>query len=57
MLNRYTIFVEYPEHIEELDIDAVDKGAAKKLAEIELAENYEPGGKIIEVRKREGLYM
>jgi len=56
---RYTAFVKWEDtgDVEEIDIDALNPKYAKQVAEIEVKKNYEPGGKIVEVEQRHGLYF
>lgn len=58
-LNRYTIFVSWDggkSIDEEIDIDAANEIQARNIAEELLKTDYEPGGKIIEIQERFGLY-
>jgi len=56
--SRYTGFIEYDGEIcEEIDVDAADSIAARALILDELKRNYEPGGKLVRVEQRFGLYM
>lgn len=55
---RYTIFVEWPEgDVEEIDVDALNSKYAKQAAKKELNVSYDPGGKILDVVQRQGLYI
>lgn len=59
-LDRYTAYVKWPGKdgdVEEIDVDATTKALATKMAETEAKETYQPGGKVVKVVKREGLYM
>jgi len=57
--SRFTAFLKWPnDWVEEVDIDAVNKQEAKKIAQAVLLADYEPGGQVIEVRgPRYGLYV
>ena len=62
MTRRYTAFVAWPdrygpEPVEEIDVDAADVIEARKLAQTELDALYEPGGKIVRIMERFGLYL
>jgi len=60
---RYTVFVQWPEPhncTEEIDVDALTSDDARKQAYEQIvgpAAIYIPGGKIIRVMERFGLYL
>ena len=63
-LRRYTAFIRYNwgdgddnSSIEEIDIDARDDTDARVIASAALAQDYEPGGRIIRVDERIGWYL
>jgi hypothetical protein len=59
-LQRYTAFIAFApdgEPSEEIDVDAVDERDARRLAQVALDRDYEPGGTIVRVvGPREGMY-
>ncbi len=58
-LKRYTAFISWrgEEDCEEIDVDAVNERYARECVKAELAQGYEPGGTIVQVEQRFGLYM
>lgn len=60
-LNRYTVFVRFGEGdlacIEEVDVDVRDDTDARVLASVVLERDYEAGGVIVEVMRREKGWM
>ena len=61
-MTRYTCFRargddEDPRTWEEIDVDAESAEEARRLAEAELARDYIPGGRVVRVVPRFGLYL
>lgn len=57
-LGRYTIYVEFEKvGVEEIDVDARNEQYAKDVGKQVLARDYQPGGKILHIEQRFGLYM
>lgn len=55
--HRYTAMVGYPGSLEEIDVNASSEKEARRIAEQELEENYQPGWKSITiVGPRVGFY-
>lgn len=57
VMRRFTAFVKFSEEVEEIDVDAVNSMYARDCAEKELKRHYMPGGKIIKIEERFGLYF
>lgn len=60
--HRYTAFIAWPdtppgEATEEIDVDAESPEAARAEAERQLTDGYRPGGRILAVEQRHGLYL
>jgi hypothetical protein len=57
-MNRYTAYARF-EHgdIEEIDVDAASEEEARSKAQTELERDYLPGGQIVRVVERVGLYF
>lgn len=55
--SRWTVFVRYPECVEEVDFDAVSEQAALAAARTLLAESYEPGWSELRAEQRWGWYL
>lgn len=54
MNETYTVFVDFPDvGTEELDVDAADEREARMKALEMLKTDYDPGGKIVRVEKRD----
>jgi hypothetical protein len=57
-MRRYTAFAEFTgDTIEEIDLDATSAADAEALARELLERDYQPGGEIVAVEERVGLYM
>ena len=46
-MQTYTVYVEFPDGIEELDVTALNSAEARHKAEAELSAHYLPGGRIV----------
>lgn len=53
----YTVYVEYPQEIEEIDVLADNTCEARSIATSVLEIEYEPGGKIVHIEERFGWYF
>lgn len=63
-MKRYTAYVKYvygddkeDYSIEEIDINAYSSDEARRIAQAALDRDYEPNGKITEIREQWGWYM
>lgn len=60
MTNTYTAYARFESHgeviIEEIDVEARDEREALEKASAELARDYIPGGEIVKVEKRFGIF-
>lgn len=58
-LKRFTAFIIWQDadDMEEIDVDAKNAKLARECVKLELAQGYEPGGKIKRLEERFGLYM
>ena len=60
-LTRYTAYLRWPEYgpeiAEEIDLDAINEEAAWELARLEVRDGYQPGGEVVRVDERFGMYM
>ncbi|MFJ6550022.1 hypothetical protein [Microbacterium sp. NPDC091676] len=61
-MSTYTGFVRfadpgYPDTIEEIDVVATSAEEARERIEQTLVDDYEPGGTIVHIEQRTGLYL
>lgn len=61
-MSTYTGFIRfanpgYPDIIEEIDVVATSTEEAREHIQQELDDDYEPGGTIAHIERREGLFL